>query len=464
MNLSKVVILGSGGREHALAFYFAKLNYITDVFVFPGNDGMEITPKVSTAKKYTKFSDLSQISSDPLALSDFCTQNEVNLVIVGGELPLAMGFVDQFQKISKVAVLGPSKNAAQLETSKAFAKDFMKEAGIPSAKYKTFKKEQLLNMSQEELEILLHDFGPELPVIKASGLCAGKGVVIAKNAQEFFLALKDFCKKDEKNFDASEIILEEKLKGPEISLFYLCQGEEFIEIGGACDYKRWGDDNLGPNTGGMGCKLPDEKIFPIEDRKFIAQNIVAKTLHQMIKKGSPYNGILFLGLMYTSDGPKVIEYNCRLGDPETQVLIPLMPDNFADALYLAANNNLGEWIFKHGPKLILSKEKSVHVVITHPNYAGQNSKIEYIKELKMTFPHYLLDSCGEIKQQLFIFSSAMKKQSSEYYTNGGRVIGVTATASSEIEAREKAYQAVREIYFEGRHYRLDIAKEISEEL
>ena len=464
MNIQNVMILGNGGREHALAFFFARRSETKQVFVFPGNDGMEITPKVVTSAKFAKFNCLKKISEEVLEFSLFCEQHKVDFIIVGSELPLSQAFVDRFVKNSKIPLLGPSQAAAMLETSKDFSKNFMNEFSIPTAKYISFKKEELLALSFDQIENLASLFSNRLPVVKASGLCAGKGVIVPANKIEFHAAIKEFCTKNEEGFDASQIILEECLTGPEVSLFYLCQGENFIEIGSACDYKRWGDQNTGPNTGGMGAYLPPKNILSDENKKFISTKVIAPLLAGMMKKGTPYNGILFVGAMITEDGPKVIEFNCRFGDPETQCLIPLMPDNFAEALYLAASGRLLEWILKYGNSIKLADKKSVHVVMTHAHYAGANSEIEYSKNLKILMPENFLDLGNKSDQELFIFSCALKKNGNDFFTNGGRIIGVTALANSNFKARTLAYQAAREIYFEGRHMRSDIANNIGEDL
>lgn len=456
-----ILILGSGGREHALAQHFSLDFKIKKIFVFPGNDGMEMTDKVQSAgcASFKEFQDLKIMSLNPDPLISFAIYQEVSLVIVGSELPLSLGLVDYWQNNCEIPILGPNLMACQLEVSKKFCKDLLKENNIPTAYFKSYKKEELQLLLVQDPNSLLASFSHKhLPVIKASGLCSGKGVVCPDTREDFFQTLGDFCYKKEEGFDASEIIIEERLFGPEVSLFYLCDGLDFLELGAVCDYKRLYDNNQGPNTGGMGAHPASSALLSGHLKKQIKNEIIIATLKALKEREIHYRGFLFLGVMLCDSGPKVIEYNCRLGDPETQVLLPLIKTPLFSLFSKTAKGELKEWIEEHGENISYHNQTAIHVVATHPDYCQEEVKKKYA--LHLPFPK--MTSSHKIKDPHFSFVSAGVVRSSDqknYETKGGRVFGLTVMAPNLLQARQKVYQYLKEINFEKAHYRLDIGEE-----
>ena len=404
----KVLIIGSGGREHAIADAFARSPENPSVIVSPGNAGI--------AREYqcVKLGDKQDILQ-------FVRKQEIDLVFIGPEQPIFEGLSD-YLRDNEISVLAPSQAAARLETSKAFAKDLMLDKGIPTARYSLIHSEQ-------ELDECLQDY--EYPVVlKADGLAAGKGVIICQDAAEAGVACKELLSH---TAGKTGIVVEEYLSGWETSLFAFCDGREFQTSLFSQDHKQLYDNDLGPNTGGMGaiCPVPEAETY----RERIEQEIIKPILEAMEEQGSPYVGILYLGLMITNDGPKVIEFNCRFGDPETQVVLPLLKTDFSKICTSIVSGTIREL------KLEWHKQYALAVVLAAPGYPGT-----YKKGIEI----------GITKPQAKIYFAGVTDGESGLVSSGGRVLAVMHKAATLQEARAGAYQALSEIDFEGKVFRTDI--------
>lgn len=431
----KVLVLGGGGREHALVSRLGESPLITQLYAWPGNDGMLREEKVELIRR-----PLGE-EEDFAGLLDFCLTTRVDLVVVGPEQALGQGVVDRLQQ-SHIRILGPTKAAARLETSKFFAKTLMKEAGIPTAPFVSFSYEE---------EPLIRSFIDSSPwgedmVVKVDSLAAGKGVVVASSRKEAMAAV------DQLRPLGKRLVLEKKLKGREVSAFALCNGEEFVSLGFACDYKRIGDGDTGPNTGGMGAYSPVDWLGPM-DQKRIEDRVFTPLLKMMKEKGHPFQGILFAGLMVDGEDFQVLEFNVRLGDPETQVLLPLMSEDLLPWFLWAADQGRSA-----RPSAVTSlqggKGKSalhaVHVVLAAPGYPAYNNADLHLGGT--------LDIQNGGPQSKIIFAGVKATAEGSLVTAGGRVLGVTAWGESKEKARAEAYQSVEKISFPGAQYRRDIGK------
>jgi len=429
----KILMIGSGGREHAMSWKLAGSPLAEKIYVLPGNDGMSLIPKIELVPG--KDSDIEHIVTKALEL-------EVDLVVVGPERPLAMGLVDALEKAG-ITAFGPSKEASKLEASKVFSKKFMNELGIPTAKSKEYSyyKDAILDLVRWDLRRGI--------AIKADELAGGKGVVVTSDKEAAKKVLYNFMENPNCAVKTKKILIEEKLIGKEVSAFAICDGEDFIEIGYACDYKRIEDFDKGPNTGGMGGYSP--KDWPSETcKKAITENIFKRVLQGMKKRGTPFKGILFVGLMINQDDPMVIEFNVRFGDPETQILMPLIEGDLLPTFLAAAKGQLKDL---GDAKITLRQETSVHVVMTSEGYPSIDGAPMRLGQ-EITYPRHLIP--GETRDQFLFIAGAKKNRNGKLVNSGGRVLGVTSLGKNLSAARHLAYESLKEISFKGAHWRKDI--------
>ena len=408
----KLLIIGSGGREHALSWRLAKSPKVTKIYVAPGNGG--------TAKE-NKCENVSV--QDPL---DFAKQQNIDLTIVGPEVPLAEGIVDKFQAVG-LKIWGPSKAAAQIEASKAFAKDFMERHNIPTAISKTFTD---FNESLNYLKTL-----SKLPVIKASGLAAGKGVILPENLAEAEAALRAIMLEKKFGTAGKEVIIEERLEGQEASVLAFCDGQNIKIMPSAQDHKRALDGDKGLNTGGMGAYAP-APLITTELLQNITNDVLQPTVDGLKAEGMPYVGILYAGIMLTESGPKTLEFNCRFGDPEAQVILPLLETDLLDIIESSISGTLDSL------DVAWQQNSAATVVLTSGGYPEAYEKGKPIIGL-------------DVKEAL-IFHAGTSLQNGQVVTSGGRVLNVVGTADNLKDALQKAYQAIKGIHFEDMHYRKDI--------
>lgn len=418
----KVVVIGSGGREHAIALRLSKDKNLSDLFCIPGNPGTEnFAQNISIEPKHIK------------EIVKFCVDENIDLVIIGPEQPLVDGLADSLRQ-SGIKVFGPSALASRIESSKSFAKKIMFDAGVPTANYTEF-----LSTEFDSAKIYLKKAFYPL-VIKADGLAAGKGVIICDNEIDALDAIKEIFENKVFGESGNKIIIEDFLEGEEASVFAITDGDKFICLPAAQDHKRIGDNDTGKNTGGMGAYAP----APVIDDEMIRRieiEIIAPTIRQLAKTGNKFIGCLYAGLMITASGPKVIEFNCRFGDPETQVVLPLLEGNFLDLLYSASNENLDTNAVKY------SGGSSVCIVAASKGYPDN-----YEKGFEITGLEKKADD-------IIVYHAGTKKVNNKIVTNGGRVLGVTSVEKrfDLLSAQKKAYQAINKIHFEGIYFRKDIA-------
>lgn len=420
-----VLVVGSGGREHALVWKIRQSPRVRSVYCAPGNPGI------------AELAECLPIKATAIAeLAEAATREKIDLTVVGPEQPLAEGIVDHFEAIG-LKIFGPTKRASQLEWSKAFAKDFMQRHTIPTARSKTFSR-------TEDTEARTYLQSVPMPVVlKADGLAAGKGVVICSERTD---ALKMLSEMQRQFGPAGDrIVVEEFLEGEEASIFAICDGKEFVTLAPAQDHKRAFDNDRGKNTGGMGAYAP-APIVTNGILRDVEDSIIRPTLRGMHNEGRPYKGCLYVGLMITSEGPKVVEYNCRFGDPETQVVLPLYSSDLVELLEAACSGNIGTF-HKRGPAAS-STPSAVCVVLASQGYPD-----EYPTGLEITGLEEV-----EAMNNVLVFHAGTKISGGTLVTAGGRVLGVTAIHPQLGEAIHDAYEAVRKISFAGMHYRRDIGK------
>jgi phosphoribosylamine--glycine ligase len=419
----RVLIAGSGGREHALAWRLSRDSGVTDLICAPGNAGMPPIARLAAVD-----------AADPDALVAFAARASVDLTIIGPELPLDRGVVDRF-RVEGRRIFGPPRAAAQLECSKAFAKGFMARHGIPTARYRVCD-----SSAEARAAVASGEFG--LPVVlKADGLAAGKGVVVATTAAEAEAAIR--AAMDEAQFGAAgaRLVVEECLIGPEVSFFALCDGTRAMPIASAQDHKRIFDGDSGSNTGGMGAFSPSPLLDAAMESR-VMREIVEPVLRGMRAEGTEYRGFLYCGLMITCDGPKVIEYNVRFGDPEAQAVMPLVDGELLPLLAAAADGGLA------AARVPLRDAVSVGVVLAAAGYPGP---------VTGGAPISGLEDAARLPG-VVVFHGGTALRDGRIVTAGGRVLTVVATAADYRAAIDRAYAAVSLISFDGMQYRRDIGR------
>jgi len=414
----KVLVVGGGGREHTLVWKIAQSPRVKKVFVTPGNAGTAAIAE-----------NLNLRPGDIEGLGKAAEEKGVDLVVVGPEAPLASGIVDFFGRLG-IPVFGPTRAAARIESSKAFARDLMEKYGIPHARGATFS-------SYSEARGYLRK--QHLPVVvKADGLAAGKGVIIAGSLSEADKALSDIMEARVFGAAGASVIIDEYLTGREVSLIAFTGGRAVSPMMPACDYKRIGDGDRGPNTGGMGGYSPPGFFIAAMTEK-VTKDILLPTVQAMAKEGTLYRGVLYAGLMIVNEKPVVLEFNARFGDPETQVILPLLQTDLVDVLMAVVQGDLDRVRVDWNPRAC------VGVVLASGGYPGS---------YKTGFPIHGLDS---IDDALVFHGGTRRGSDGTVYTDGGRVLTVVGVGENMAEAREKAYRNIPNIYFEGCYYRKDIA-------
>jgi phosphoribosylamine--glycine ligase len=397
----KVLVVGSGAREHALAWRLAQSPRLTELHAAPGNPGIATLGRCHPVR-----------AEDADGLLGLAVTIEADLVVIGPEGPLVAGVADELRQ-NGVAVFGPSRAAARIEGSKTFAKDVLGAAGVPTA--------ATLSVARAPC------------VVKADGLASGKGVFVCHTSDELDQALRAVA-----TFGGS-IVIEELLEGDEVSLFALSDGRQLVPLGAAQDFKRIGDGDIGLNTGGMGAYSP---VPWLDDAAALVERIHQPVIDELARRGSPFAGCLFAGLMLTDDGPKVLEFNARFGDPETQVLMPRLEGDLLEALAAAAQGNLS------GIELGASDEAAVTVVLAAPDYPARSD--------------YAGVAIGGLEDAeaagALVFHSGTAARDGRVVTNGGRILSVTATGPTILDARDQAYASVELLSFDGMQFRRDIAE------
>ena len=422
----KVLIVGSGGREHVIAWKCAQSPKVDQIYCAPGNAGI------------AEVAQLVPLKADQFEeLADFAQENEIDLTIIGMDDPLVGGIVDVFEERG-LRVFGPRKNAAILEGSKAFAKDLMKKYHIPTAAYETFTDK---DMAIEYLKSLA-----KFPVVlKASGLALGKGVLICESLEEALEGTEEIMGVKKFGSAGDEMVIEEFMTGREVSVLSFVDGTHIREMASAQDHKRAGDGDTGLNTGGMGNFSPSP-FYTEEIQKYCMENIFQPTVDAMKAEGREFKGVIFFGLMLTQDGPKVLEYNCRFGDPEAQVVLPRMENDIIDVFEACIDGTLDQ------VDLRFAEDACVCVVLASDGYPVAYEKGKEIRGLEKF--------AG--KNDYFCFHAGSAVKDGKIVTNGGRVLGITALGADLREARAKAYEAVDWVSFDNKYYRHDIAKSIDE--
>ena len=413
----RVLVIGSGGREHALAWKIAQSPLVKKVFCAPGNAGT-----VNVAENI-------DIPSDNIdALLQFATVTGIGLTIVGPEQPLVKGLVDSFEE-SGLRVFGPSQRAAEIEGSKVFCKDLMKKYGIPTARYESFDSPDQVKLFTKEDEPV---------VVKASGLAAGKGVILCSNAEEARSAVQSIMQEKAFGNAGDQVVVEEFLTGQEVSLLAFTDGKTVLPLDSAQDHKAAFDGDRGPNTGGMGAYSP-ALVFTEELKQQVIDEIMIPTVRAMAKEGRYYRGILYAGLMLTESGPKVLEFNARFGDPETQPIMMRIKNDIVPIFEACIDGTLAK------QSLQWRQEPTICVVMAAKGYPSSYEKGKEISGLN-----------SDENRQVVVFHAGTKLENGKVLTNGGRVLGVTALGSDINQAIKNAYSAVDKIKWDGIHYRKDI--------
>ncbi len=416
----KVLVFGSGGREHALAWALAKSARVTEVVCAPGNGGMAQVARLEPV-----------VLSDVDSMVNLALREQPGMVVVGPELPLALGVVDALRERG-VRVFGPTQAAAMLETSKSFAKRFLQRHQIPTANY-------AVCTNAHEVEDALGRFHAPM-VVKADGLAAGKGVVICQTRRAAQEAAQGLFSGELLGLDGErQVVIEEFLSGDEVSFLCLCDGKTALPLAAAQDHKRIGEGDVGPNTGGMGVYSTDE-IVDAEMREWLLRHVAQPTLRGMAAEGTPFTGVLYIGLMMTPRGPQVLEFNARFGDPETQAILARLDSDLAEALEAAIDGRLDEVELRWKPGA------SACVIASSSGYPGSYQTGKPIRGL----------DAAERVDGVAVFHSGTARRAGALVTFGGRVLGVTAAADSLREALARVYEAMSRIDFEGIYFRRDI--------
>ena len=416
----RILVIGAGGREHALAWRLATSASCEQVFVAPGNAGTAMEPALENVA----------IAADDIdALISFAQQENIALTVVGPEVPLAAGIVDQFTH-HHLTILGPTQACAQLEASKAFSKAFMLEHTIPTAFYATFTEvEAAIDYIQQQ--------GAPI-VVKADGLAAGKGVIVAQTEAEAITAVRDMLADNAFGAAGARVVIEQFLAGTEFSYIALCDGTTILPMASSQDHKARDDGDKGPNTGGMGAYSPAPMATP-EIEQFVLEHVMQPVLEGMRAKGTPYSGFLYAGMMLTEDGPKVLEFNCRFGDPETQPIMLRLQGDFAHTCLLAATGKLAHANISWDPRAALG------VVMASKNYPASYPKGESITGFEKV-----------VMTDTKVFHAGTVLHQNEIITDGGRVLCVTALGDDLLQAQRCAYANVKFINWPSAFYRTDI--------
>jgi phosphoribosylamine--glycine ligase len=416
----KILVIGSGGREHALVWKIAQSKLVDKIFCCPGNGGI------------ADLAECIDIKTDDIPdLLDFARKEKIDLTVVGPEAPLAQGIVDEF-KNHKLRIFGPTKSAAQLESSKVFAKELMAKYKVPTADFKIFD-------NAEEVKRYIEERGAPC-VVKADGLAQGKGVVVAKTIDEAKETIISMMEKKIFADAADRVIIEDCLEGQEASIIVITDSKEVIPLASSQDHKRVFDGDSGPNTGGMGAYSP----APVVTKglfKEILDKVIYRTIDGLVREGIDYKGVLYAGIMITKNGPKVLEFNVRFGDPENQAIMPRLKSDLVEVMLAASDGGLSR--FKG---LNWDKRACVCVVCASKGYPGEYEKGKEISGL---------DEVNKMRDSI-VFHAGTKRQGDKIVTNGGRVLGITGLGNTIKEAIDRTYQAIKKIHFEGMHYRKDI--------
>ena len=421
----KVLVVGGGGREHALAWKLRQSPLVSELYAAPGNAGI------------AAIADCLPIDASSIVeLCDFAEKIRVDLTVVGPEIPLTLGIVDEFEKRG-LKIFGASKAAAEIESSKVFAKEFMGRHGIPTAPFAG------CGSYEEAVAALKKRKKTDYPVVlKADGLAAGKGVVISESLADGEGALAEIMKRRKFGTAGDRVIVEDFLRGQEVSFFALSDGEFVVPLVACQDYKRVGDANRGPNTGGMGAISPSVHVTQeIFDR--VLEEIFVPTIRGMDREGRTYRGILYAGVMLTEEGPRVLEYNARFGDPEAQVLLPRLKSDLADLLLATVEKRLEQ------VEVLWHRDRAVCVVMASEGYPESYRTGMAISGLEK----------AAAVPGVTVFHAGTRREGESTVTAGGRVLGVTALAGSFEESRAAAYRAVESIHFSNLYFRKDIARE-----
>lgn len=414
----KVLVVGSGGREHAIVKKISESKRVDKIYCAPGNGGISDIAECINIK-VTEFDKLVA----------FAKENNIDLTVIGPDDPLVMGISDEFLKAG-LKVFGPTKDGAQIEGSKVFSKELMKKYNIPTAKYEVFES------YDEALSYIIKE-NTYPAVIKAEGLALGKGVIIANNQKEAEDALKEIMVDKIFGDSGNRVVIEEFLQGPEISVLSFCDGSTIIPMVSAQDHKRAYDNDMGPNTGGMGTFSPS-RIYDKGMEEECMNNIFLPTVNALKSEGITYKGVIFFGLMSTKDGVKVIEYNARFGDPETQVVLPRLKTDIVDIFEAVCDGTLD--------KVNVEWEDNACVCVVEAS-GGYPKKYQ---------TGYEITGLDNIENNIYVYHAGTKKEDNRYYTSGGRVLGITAKSKDLNTAISDAYNAVKNISFTDVHYRKDI--------
>ncbi len=415
----KVLVVGGGGREHTLVWKLASSPLVKKIYCAPGNAGIS---------QEAECVDIPVLDNQQLL--KFAIKQKIDMTVVGPEAPLVNGIVDTFEE-NGVPIFGPSQRAAELEGSKAFCKYVLDKYDIPTADYRVYKdyQEAKTFLSKQKGKI----------VVKADGLAAGKGAIVCQNRDESLSALDKIMKTREFGDAGNKVVVEECLEGDEVSVMAISDGENLIYMVPSQDHKRIFDNDQGPNTGGMGAYAPTPYISD-DMMLHIKTTIMEPTIKGMALEGRPYKGVLYAGLMMTDQGPKVLEYNVRFGDPETQVILPMAESDLMEAILASREGRLADvqWRNRQGAALC--------VVLASGGYPGKYEKGKKILGLDHQWD-----------EGIFVFHAGTKRQGNDVVTNGGRVLGVTAVDATISRAFDKVYRALKWITFDGAYYRKDIA-------
>jgi len=416
----RILVVGSGGREHALVWKIAQSKLADKVFCSPGNAGI------------AKDAECIDINSDDIVrLLDFAKKEKIDFTVVGPEAPLDKGIVDEFTRYG-LNIFGPNKEAARLESSKAFAKEMMKEFNVPTADFTVF------NDAQEALDYIKNKKFPL--VIKADGLAAGKGVVIAEDLDKAAESIHSMMKDKIFGHAGNRVIIEDCLVGEEASILVLTDSKQVVPLASSQDHKRAFDQDKGPNTGGMGAYSPAPVVTPVLLNE-VLEKVIYRIINGLAIKGIIYKGVLYAGIMITKDGPKVLEFNVRFGDPETQAILPRLESDLLEVMLATANEKLSRY-----KNLDWDSRSCICVVMASGGYPGDYEKGKVITGL---------DEAAKLKD-IAVFHAGTKKTQDKIATSGGRVLGVTGLGNDIKKAIDKTYQAVDKINFEGMHFRRDI--------